>query len=95
MDVNSTPEMEDLGPKEPSEEETNEQTLPVPDTVEPASSTEESIISLHALSGVSTPQSLKIKGYIKYHQLVVLIDSGNTHNSLIGPRLWLSIFSST
>ena len=25
-------------------------------------------------------QTLKIKGYIKYHQLVVLIDNGSTHN---------------
>ena len=48
--------------------------------VELASSTEEAISSLHALSGVSTPQTLKIKGYIKCHQLLVLIDSGSTHN---------------
>ena len=61
-------------------EDINEQLVPVPDTVELATSTEEAIISLHAFSGVSTPQTLKIKGYIKYHQLVVLIDNDNTHN---------------
>ena len=26
------------------------------------------------------PQTLKIKGYIKHHPLVVLINNGNTHN---------------
>ena len=48
--------------------------------MELSTSTKETIISLHALSSVSTPQTLKIKGYIKYHQLVVLIDNDNTHN---------------
>ena len=66
--------------EEPSMEEINEQPLPVPATVELATSTKEAIISLHALSSVSTPQTLKIKGYIKYHQLVVLIDNGSTNN---------------
>ena len=60
-------------------EEINEQPVPIFDMVEIFASTEEAIISLHALFGVSTPQTLKINGYIKYHQLVVLIDSGNTH----------------
>jgi hypothetical protein len=41
---------------------------------------EEPIISLHALSGISSPQTLKIKGYIKHRLVVVLIDSGSTHN---------------
>ena len=80
IDVCPTPEMKEVGPEEPSVDEINEQTLLVPDIVEPAASIEESIISLHALLGVSTAQTLKIKGYIKYHQLVVLINSGNTHN---------------
>jgi hypothetical protein len=41
---------------------------------------EEPIISLHALSSISTPHTLNLKGYIKHHLVVVLIDSGNTHN---------------
>jgi hypothetical protein len=40
----------------------------------------ELVISLHALSGISVPQTLKVKGYIKHRLLVVLIDSGSTHN---------------
>jgi hypothetical protein len=48
--------------------------------VDPTSSKEGVIISLHALSDISTPQTLKIKGHIKYHQLVVLVDIGRTHN---------------
>ena len=53
------PEMEDVGPEEPSTKDINEQTLLVPDTIEPPTSIEEAIISLHALSSVSTPQTLK------------------------------------
>ena len=79
IDVNATLEIEEMGLKEPSMEEINEQPLPVPDMVELVASTKEAIISLHASSGVSTPQTLKIKAYIKYHQLVVLIDNDNTH----------------
>jgi hypothetical protein len=41
---------------------------------------EEPVISLHALVGISAPQTLKIKGYIKHRSVVVLIDSGSTHN---------------
>jgi hypothetical protein len=39
---------------------------------------EEPVISLHALLGISAPQTLKLKGYIKHNLIVVLIDSGNT-----------------
>jgi hypothetical protein len=49
---------------------------PVVTHVEP----EESIISLHALSGILASQTLKIKGYRKHKPMVVLIDSGRTHN---------------
>jgi hypothetical protein len=79
MDVNVSVTVDEVSPKEISEEE-SEQTPPIPDIVDPANSQEEAIISLHAISGIQTLQTLKIKGYIKYHQLVVLIDSGNTHN---------------
>ena len=54
MDVISTPKMEDMGPEEPLEEEINEQTYLVLDTLEPVSSTKKAIISLHTLLGVST-----------------------------------------
>ena len=37
-------------------------------------------ISCHALVGISTPQTLKIEGYIKKKKVIVLIDFGNTHN---------------
>jgi hypothetical protein len=32
------------------------------------------------LAGISTPQTLKIKGYIKKKKVIVLIDSRSTHN---------------
>ncbi|CAF4283327.1 unnamed protein product [Adineta steineri] len=55
IDANTTPEIEEMGLEEPCIEEINEQPFPVPDTVELAASIEEAIISLHALSCVSTP----------------------------------------
>ena len=33
-----------------------------------------------AMDGISTPQTLKIEGYIKNKKVTVLIDSGSTHN---------------
>jgi hypothetical protein len=32
------------------------------------------------LAGINTPQTLKIEGYIKKKNIIVLIDSGSTHN---------------
>ena len=37
-------------------------------------------ISCHALAGISTPQTLKIEGYIKNKKETMLIDFGSTHN---------------
>jgi len=38
------------------------------------------VISLHALAGISSPQTLKIRGFLKHRPVIVLIDSGSTHN---------------
>jgi hypothetical protein len=37
-------------------------------------------ISCNALARISTPQALKIEGYIKKKKVIVLIDSSSTHN---------------
>ena len=37
-------------------------------------------ISCNALAGITTPQTLKIEGHIKKKRVIVLIDSGSTHN---------------
>ena len=37
-------------------------------------------VSMHAMAGIAAPQTLKIQGYIKKHKVLVLIDSGSTHN---------------
>jgi hypothetical protein len=38
------------------------------------------MISCNALARIITPQTLKIEGYIKEKKVIVLIDSGSTHN---------------
>eukprot|EP00253_Pinus_taeda_P002438 PITA_02438 len=38
------------------------------------------VISLNALAGISSPQTLKIRGFLKHRPVIVLIDSGSTHN---------------
>jgi hypothetical protein len=38
------------------------------------------LISLHALTSFSTPQTLKLIGYIKHRKVVILVGSGSTHN---------------
>jgi len=37
-------------------------------------------ISCNALAGITTPQTINIKGHIKKKKVIVLIDSGSTHN---------------
>ena len=37
-------------------------------------------MSLATITGISQPQTLKIKGHIKNNNVTVLIDSGSTHN---------------
>ena len=39
-----------------------------------------STILCNALAGITTPQTLNIEGYIKKKKVIVLIDSGSTHN---------------
>jgi hypothetical protein len=38
------------------------------------------MISCNALAGINTPETLKIEGYINNKKVIVLIDSGSTHN---------------
>jgi hypothetical protein len=40
----------------------------------------ELVISLNALTGFSAPQTLKLIGYIKHRKVIILVDSGSTHN---------------
>jgi hypothetical protein len=40
----------------------------------------ELVISLNALNGFSSPQTLKLIGYIKHRKVIILVDSGSTHN---------------
>jgi hypothetical protein len=49
-------------------------------TEEPIDPTEvDPLISLHALTGFSAPQTLKLIGYIKNMKVIILVDSGRTH----------------
>jgi hypothetical protein len=40
----------------------------------------EPVIFLNALTGFSTPQTLKLIGYIKHRKVIIVVDSGSTHN---------------
>jgi hypothetical protein len=40
----------------------------------------EPIISLNSLTGFSSLQTLKLIGYIKHRKVIILVDSGSTHN---------------
>ena len=39
-------------------------------------------ISLATMTGISQPQTLKLKGHIKNENVTVLVDTGSTHNFL-------------
>jgi hypothetical protein len=40
----------------------------------------EPVITLNALTGFSAPQTLKLIGYINHRKVIILVDSGSTHN---------------
>jgi hypothetical protein len=62
-------------------EEEEEQEPSQDENVEAISSKELTpMISCNSLAGISTPQTLKIEGYIKKKKVIVLIDSSSTHN---------------
>jgi hypothetical protein len=66
---------------EEEEEQEQEQEPSQDENVEAISSEELTpMISCNALARISTPQTLKIEGYIKNKNVIVLIDSGSTHN---------------
>jgi hypothetical protein len=51
-------------------------------------------ISLHAIAGTVNPNTMRLIGWIKHQRVVVLFDSGSTHNFLdptILPKLFLPI----
>jgi hypothetical protein len=43
----------------------------------------EPVISLNSLTGFSTPQTLKLIVYIKHKKVIILVDSGSTHNFIL------------
>jgi hypothetical protein len=80
IDVSTSTSSEDILSDEATDTEDTQPTVPISYPVPPPMEPEEPVISLHALMGISAPQTLKIKGYIKHRPVVVLIDSGSTHN---------------
>jgi hypothetical protein len=55
---------------------------PEPTNITPPSNPPEVelVISLNSLIGFSTPQTLKLIGYIKHRKVIIIVDSGSTHN---------------
>ena len=52
----------------------------------PPSQDDQPEISLHALARVTAPQTMRVRGYFKKLPLMILIDSGSTHN-FINPQI--------
>jgi hypothetical protein len=71
----------DCEEEEEEQEQEQEQEPSQDENVEAISSEELTpTISCNVLAGISTPQTLKIEGYIKKKKVIVLIDFGSTHN---------------
>ena len=64
------------------EEEHNED-----DATTPLDEEIEAEISLHAMAGTPTPQTMRVTGMIASHPFYILIDSGSTHN-FIDPHIF-------
>lgn len=66
-ELGDDPVVEILGPIEPVDEPI------IQEIVEPE-------ISLHAIFGSFAPKTMRLIGWIRNHRVVILIDSGSTHN---------------
>jgi hypothetical protein len=54
---------------------------PTDDIMSPSNPLEvEPLISLHTLTSFSSPQTIKMIGYIKHKKIIILVGSGSTHN---------------
>ena len=60
--------------------ETIDQTYTMQEEVEFEVDQEEQLISLDAFSNTLSSETLKLLGCIKHYKVVVLVNSGNTHN---------------
>jgi hypothetical protein len=57
------------------------ESLETPNITPPSNPPEvEPVISLNSLTSFSTPQTLKLISYIKHQKVIILVDSGSTHN---------------
>ena len=65
---------------EPKEEEVSQEEATSEEIEKVTSEEITPTIYCHALSGINTPQTLKIEGYIKNKKVTVLIDFGSTRN---------------
>lgn len=50
--------------------------------VETTNYEDEPVISLHAIVGTTSPQTMRIRVVIKGHGITALLDSGSSHNFL-------------
>lgn len=81
LDVDSPPELEEYVDAQETVDDEVE-----PHQPEPPSPEAPPEISVHALAGVTTPQTMRVQGFFKKIPLTILIDSGSTHN-FIDPRI--------
>ncbi|OMO56102.1 Retroviral aspartyl protease [Corchorus olitorius] len=51
-----------------------------PTELEAIAATIDPVLSLHAILGTSGPQTMRVMGIIKQQQVIILIDSGSSHN---------------
>ncbi|XP_042969094.1 uncharacterized protein LOC122301779 [Carya illinoinensis] len=59
--------------EEPSQEEETEET-------ESGGTPEEAELSLNAMAGISKPTSMRLMAWVGKHEVILLVDSGSTHN---------------
>ena len=79
LDVDSPPAPEIFyDAQDPTDDDGDIQQLPTPE--------DQPEISLHALAGVTTPKTMRVRDFLKKLPLTILIDSGSTHN-FIDPRI--------
>ena len=90
IDGSSPTSSKDRLSDEAPEFEDTQPTPPILYPVAPSMESNEPVIYFHALVGISSPHTLKIKGYIKHMKVVVFIDiTKRTHGYLHNLKIYL------
>lgn len=72
--------LEDISTKENMALQVEDTKIQNQEDIEPSFSLEETLISIHALQGISTPQTMKLIDFVKKYKFIFIVTNRSTRN---------------